>query len=166
MKRLTILIVATWLMLGLAILHTATADEPCTMYVHVREGTFLNGRLAPNMDSEIMMYLGRSYDVTVLQVKNGWALIEGGEAGTCWCCVDYLADYAPDDEAPLYTVEANGRVRVRRTPGGATVRYVHDGDTVEVRFLFDGWAYIGDGYVMAEYLTPNKFGFMEGRSLP
>ena len=86
MKRMILLIAAAWVALAIAGIHDAMADESKTMYVHVREGTFLNGRMKPNLDSEIMMIMGRGFDVHVLQVKNGWAMIEGGEAGTCWCC--------------------------------------------------------------------------------
>jgi hypothetical protein len=137
-------------------LHDAVAEEGCVMYVHVREGSFLNGRREPNLDSPIMMKMERGFEAHVIGVKNGWAEIEGGEAGTAWCCVDYLADYRPGEDAPLYTVVSVGRVRVRQSPDGEAVGYVRDGDTVEVRFVIGGWAYIGSGYVMAEFLEEQK----------
>jgi hypothetical protein len=83
---------------------------------------------------------------------NGWAEIEGGEAGVAWCCIDYLASYKPGETAPEYMVVSNGRVRVRKEPDGDAVRYANNGDTVEVRFVIGGWAYIGNGYIMADYL--------------
>jgi hypothetical protein len=156
MKRLTAMLFATWLILGLAFLHDAAAEEGCVMYVHVRDGSFLNGRREPNLQSPILMTMERGFEAHVIGVKNGWAEIEGGEAGTAWCCVDYLADYRPGEDAPLYTVVSDGRVRVRQSPDGKTVDYVWDGDTVKVRFVIDGWAYIGRGYVMAEFLEERK----------
>ena len=147
MKRYLVILTAIWLMLALA--WVADAE---TMYVHVRDGTYLNGRRDPNMQSPILMTMGRGDDVEVTSVNNGWAEILGGEAGSCWCCVDYLADYSPDESAALYTVVSNGRVRVRQSPDGKAVGYARNGDTVTVRFILDGWAYIGEGYVMAEYL--------------
>jgi hypothetical protein len=98
----------------------------------------------------------RGFAAQVIGVKNDWAEIVGGEAGTAWCCVDYLADYKPGEDALLYTVVTDGRVRVRQSPDGTAVGYVRDGDTVEVRFVIGGWAYIGSGYVMAEFLEERK----------
>ena len=119
MKRFLILITAVWMMLGLA-----WAADVETIYVHVRDGTYLNGRRDPNLQSPILMTIGRGDDVEVTSVDNGWAEILGGEAGTCWCCVDYLADYPPDESAALYTVASNGRVRIRQSPDGKAVGYV------------------------------------------
>ncbi len=151
MKRYLALFAAVWLMLALAWAAEAAADT--TMYVHVRDGTYLNGRHDATKNSATEMRLYRGDAVEVVKLDGGWAEIIGGEAGTCWCCVDYLAEYPPDQDASLYTVVANGRVRVRQSPDGKTERYLQDGDIVEVRFVVDGWACLVDGgYVMAEYL--------------
>ena len=150
MKRYIALLAIVYLMLCTAMIHDATADT--TMYVHVRDGTYLNGRHDPAKDSAVEMRLYRGDAVTVLAVNGNWAKIEGSEAGTCWCSVAYLADYPPGETAQLCTVSSDGRVRVRRSPNGETLRYVCNGDTVEVRFVIDSWAYIGDGYVMTEFL--------------
>jgi len=59
-----------------------------------------------------------------------------------------------------YTVEANGRVRVRQSPGGEATGFVKPGRTVHViawRYAADGtkWAKCtGGSYVSAEYLKP------------
>jgi uncharacterized protein YgiM (DUF1202 family) len=155
-KRYLAILAAAWLMLGLACLHDAAAENAAVMYVHVRDGTYLNGRHDPVRDSAVEMRLYRGDEVAVIGLADNWVQIEGGEAGSCWCCADYLADYPPDEDPPLYTVVSNGRVRVRQSPDGKTVRYVRAGDTVEVRFVIDGWAFLGDGYVMAEYLERSK----------
>jgi uncharacterized protein YgiM (DUF1202 family) len=151
-KQYLMLLAAVWLMLGFAGLYEAAANETCTMYVHVRDGTYLNARHDATKDSAIEMRLHAGDAVEVTGIDGRWAQVKGGEAGICWCCVDYLATYPPEVDAILYTVVSNGRVRVRATPGGETTRYLHDGDTVTVRFITDGWAYLGDGYVMDEYL--------------
>ena len=150
MKRFLAVLTVVWLMLGIAWAHDAAADT--TMYVHVSDDSYLNGRRSPTRDSAIEMRLHAGDAVTVCGMDGGWAPIKGGEAGTCWCSVAYLADYPPGETAPLYTVSSDGRVRVRRSPNGETLRYVRNGNTVEVRFIADGWAYIGNGYIMTEFL--------------
>ncbi len=141
----------------LALAWSADATADTTMYVHVRDGTYLNGRHDATKDSAVEMRLYRGDAVEVVALDSEWAEIVGGEAGTCWCCVDYLADYPPDTNAQKYTVVSNGRVRVRQSPEGNTERYLQDGDTVEVRFVVDGWACLVDGgYVMAEYLATKE----------
>jgi len=122
MKRYLVLLTDSWLILALAWAAEAIADT--TMYIHVRDGTYLNGRYDATKDSAIEMRLHRGDAVEVVTLDGRWAEIVGGEAGTCWCCVDYLAEYPPDEDAPLYTVVANGRVRVRQSPDGETVRYL------------------------------------------
>ena len=153
MKHFLIMILTAGLIIGFVLINEAlAADDAYTLFVHVQDGSYLNGRMKPSKDSAIEIRLFRGDAVSVITIENGWAEIIGGEAGTAWCCVDYLADYPPDGDVRLYTVVANGRVRVRRTPDGDVVGYVQNGDTVEVRFVIDGWAYIGNGYVMADYL--------------
>lgn len=61
-----------------------------------------------------------------------------------------------------YTVEANGRVRVRKTPGGNPDGFVRPGDRVYVtawRYASDGskWAKCTGGqYISAEYLKAEE----------
>ena len=157
MKRFLILVAVAWIMVVMAWASKALAAADTTvMYVHVREGTMLNGRREPSVDSPIVMRMERGFAVDVLSVKNGWARIIGSESGTCWCSVDYLASYHPDGKPVYGTVVSNGRVRIRQSPDGETVGYVRNGDQVEVRFRIDGWAYIGSGYVMTEFLEKRE----------
>lgn len=152
MKRYLALLAAVWLMLGFAWLYEAVATEPTVMYVHVREGTFLNGRREPNKQSPVLVRLWRGDTVEVVAAKNDWVQITGGEAGTAWCYAACLRSYPLDTDPILYTVASNGRVRVRKEPDGKTVRYVNNGDAVMVQFVIDGWAYIESGYIMTEFL--------------
>ena len=87
-------------------------------------------------------------EVVVYEVSGQWAKVAGGETGYVWCSVAYLSSALPDRDPQTYTVRSNGRVRVRDTPDGDLVRWLQDGDAVQVQCWFDGWAYIGDGYVL------------------
>jgi len=61
-----------------------------------------------------------------------------------------------------YLVEANGRVRVRKSPGGDAVGFIQPGETIRVkawRYASNGskWARCTGGkYIAAEYLEPVK----------
>jgi len=66
-------------------------------------------------------------------------------------------------EAPVgkdYVVEANGRVRVRKSPGGDAWGFIQPGEIVHVsawRYASNGskWARCSGGkYISADYLTP------------
>lgn len=60
-----------------------------------------------------------------------------------------------------YTVDANGRVRLRKSPGGSASGFIQPGERVHVM----SWRYAGDGskwakcaggqYIAAQYLTPD-----------
>ena len=45
---------------------------------------------------------------------------------------------------------------IRTSMGGDHVRWLEDGDTVQVQSWFDGWAYIGDGYIQKKYLEVSE----------
>ena len=140
------------MVIGTATPLNARADtDTVTLYVHTQRD-MLNARRKPDKNSPVEMTLERGEPVEALRLQDGWVEIIGGEAGTAWCWAAYLAEYPPGEEAPVYTVASNGKVRVRQLPDGKTIRYVRNGDTVPVRFVIGGWAYIGDGYVMAEFL--------------
>lgn len=51
-----------------------------------------------------------------------------------------------------YMVDANGRVRVRKSPGGAAAGFIKPGRTVRVT----AWRYAGDGSLWAQY-TGGKY---------
>lgn len=161
MKRCYVILAAVWMMLGLAWAHDALAGDAdgTPMYIQVADGFHITARRNPDRDSSVEMRLLNGTPVTVVGIRGDWAEIEGGEAGTAWCRVGCLTDYDPTgDTQPTYTVVSNGKVRVRSTPNGKTVGYVHNGDVLQVRFVFDGWAYIGekDGYIMTEFLERNE----------
>ena len=133
-------------------LQPAIAEEaqPTTMYV-VNVTSWLNGREEPDKDSSVAARFTVGTDVDVYEVSGNWAKVKGGECGYVWCSVAYLSSTPPDAEPQGYTVRSNGRVRVRETPNGDLVRWLEAGDTVQVQSWFDGWAYIGDGYVIGKW---------------
>jgi len=128
-------------------------EQPVTMYVTVSADSWLNGRSAPDTHSSVEARFQAGDTVDVYEVNGNWAKVAGGESGTVWCTAAYLSDTAPDAQPETRTVQADGRVRVRETPDGSTVRWLKNGDTVKVQFTIGGWACIGDGYVLETYLN-------------
>lgn len=160
LRRLSmILIAAAWAMLAIAWMCEASADEGTTMYVHVSD--YLNARNKPSKDSsvEARFYPGES--VEVFRIQDGWAQVEGGEAGTAWVSIGYLRDYGYGEDTPEYTVVSNGRVRIRTAMDGKVSGYAENGQSARVYFTFDGWAYLGkdskgrEKWIDSSYLQKN-----------
>ncbi|HPJ03347.1 MAG TPA: hypothetical protein PKU80_10950 [Candidatus Limiplasma sp.] len=154
MKQYLTLIIAAWLMLSLAWAADATAQDMQligTATVNVRRGD-LNGRKYPDVHSPKVAWFQDGEMISIYEIQCEWVLTEGGEYGTCWVNISYLMT----DEAGLYTVTANGRVRLRSTPDGDAIGWLKPGQTVEVLSIFGEWARMEKGWVMAEYLEANK----------
>lgn len=131
----------------------ARAEDASTMTVcGLPEGKYLRGRRAPSLNADEEMRLYNGDKVTVLEVRDGWAKIRGGESSEVWCSLDYLTSEQP--EAMDYTVTATGRVRVRTAPDGELKRWAADGDRVTVTRWVGKWGYVGDGYILSKYLVP------------
>ena len=141
------------LLFALPLLKLAMAEEaqPTPMYV-TGVKSWLNGRAKPDTDSGVEARFTLGTEVDVYEVSGQWARVAGGETGYVWCSVDYLSSSPPDSDPQTYIVSSNGRVRLRETPDGNLVCWLEDGDTVQVQCWFEGWAYIGDGYVEGKYL--------------
>ena len=153
-KCLLVAAIIVAIIFALPLLSMAVAEDvqPTQMYVvDVAEDSWLNGRTQPDKDSSIEARFLLGTEVDVYEVSGQWARVAGGECGYVWCSVDYLSSTPPDAEPQTYTVRSNGRVRVRETPEGDLVRWLEDGDTVQVQSWFDGWAYIGDGYMLGQW---------------
>ena len=149
MKCFLVLLAAVWLMLGLALLHTATAaEQPIGQAtVSVTRGD-LNGRQSPDVHSAKVAWYQDGETISIYEVSGEWALTDGSEAGTCWVSIHYLTT----EDAGAYTVTSNGRLRVRNTPDGDTIGWLKPGQTIDVLAIFGGWARTESGWVMAEYL--------------
>ncbi len=149
-----IIMIIAVLVMGICLLiGEANAEGQSTpMYVVVSQSSWLNGRYEPDAGSSVEARFQRGDQVDVYEVQNGWARVAGGECQYVWCSAEYLSSTPPGTKAETCTVVSDGRVRVRKTPGGELVRWVKSGSTVTVQYRIDGWAYIGDGYLMEKYL--------------
>jgi hypothetical protein len=143
---LLVLLVLNWYGISLA------EEQPVTMYVIVAEESWLNGRYEPDASSSIEARFPSGAAVEVYEASGAWAKVAGGECGYVWCAINYLSSTPPGSEPETCTVQADGRIRVRKAPGGELVRWLHAGDTVQVQCRLNGWAFIGDGYVLEKYL--------------
>jgi hypothetical protein len=113
----------------------------------------------------VLRSLPRGTQVTVVELRDGWARVAGG-----WVSAEHLAPIAAAPAAPVppparpVPAPAPARVerevtasalRVRRTPGGDILRSIARGSRVTVEEVADGWARIaGGGWVSAEHLGP------------
>ena len=156
-RCLAVAVIVTALLFALPLIRAAMAEEaqPAAMYV-TGVKSWLNGRAKPDTGSDVEARFTIGTEVDVYEVSGQWAKVAGGETGYVWCSVDYLTSVPPDSARQTYTVRANGRVRVRDTPDGDLVRWLADGDTVPVTCWFNGWAYIGDGYIQQKYLEASE----------
>jgi len=127
-----------------------------TMYVSVKDNTWLNGRAEPNMQANIECHFSDKDTVTVLDMADGWAKVqEGGEAPFSYVKWDYLTA-SLDGPHPMQ-VASNGRVRIRNNPNGKEiVGYAENGDVVNVAFFFSGWAKTDKGWINTDYLSEQQ----------
>ena len=146
LTALILALVFALVLLGSLLNRAAAEEAPTRMYV-TGVKSWLNGRAEPRTDSDVEARFTLGTDVDVYEVSGQWARVAGGESGFVWCSMAYLTDSPQTAEPETFTVRSNGRVRVRETPDGDLVRWLEDGDTVQVTSRIDGWAYIGDGYV-------------------
>lgn len=151
-KAIKIYLSLILIVLELIFWHLATAGAE-TMYVTVREDSYLNGRESPNRHSQMLCRFSAGDEVNVLDVRDGWAKLDyGGEAKCSYVSLDYLSS-SQEGTTTMY-VAANGRVRIREKPdyNGETVGYVRDGDSVTVSLVFGGWAKTPQGWINTTYL--------------
>lgn len=121
-------------------------------------GDTLNIRDNPWVGADVIGRLWPGDTVTLISEDGGWSLVTASiEAGKGYVKSDYLTLATADKPLGTYRNASGGRVRVRTEPGGDRVRWLEDGDTVEVtRWTDDGgerWGYVGDGYVLESCLT-------------
>ena len=151
------LVVAIWVIYILCIVGWVRASALSeTMYVQCTKD-WVNGRTKPNVDSSVECRFFDGFDVTVLEIADGWAKVdEGGEAGFCYVSLDYLTSNADGSDFEMI-VSANGPVNICNKPDGKKViGELRDGDVINVAFLFDGWAKVGKGWVDADFLIKSE----------
>ena len=128
-----------------------------TLTCTVKEGQYVNVRKQPSSKAATwgVMRTGETIEAEPSEIRSGFfkTVFMEHEA---YVSVSYF-------EVPVnadYTVAANGRVRVRKAPGGEASGFIQPGETVRVR----AWRYAADGslwarcpgpkYIAAEYLVP------------
>ena len=134
---------------------SARAEER-TVYVMVDADSVLNVRTNPSLGADVLFVMERGETLTVDDVQeSGWAEVSrAGDSG--YCRVEYLSDEPPTVPQP-YTTTA-GKLRLRKAPGGNTVRKLKKGVQVLVSGWItdaDGvtWARVDGGYIDASYLA-------------
>ena len=145
---------AAALLLMLAVTGAACAD---TFTCIVPEGQYVNVRKQPSGKAATwgVMRTGETIEADPSEIRNGFFKFTFMDR-EAYVSVRYFEI----EESRDYTVSANGRVRVRKSPGGEACGFVQPGDTVRVRAwqrASDGslWARCpGPKYISAAYLVP------------
>jgi len=146
-----------WVVLLLCMLASGACAEQLTCIV--REGQYVNVRNQPYSRAATwgVMHTGEVIDTDPAEIKNGFfkTTYKNHEA---YISVKYFEVAAGED----YTVQANGRVRMRKDPGGSADGFIKPGARVHVlawRYAADGskWARCAGGsYISAAYLVSEK----------
>jgi len=152
MKRWMALWVVMVLVLGLA----AALAEADTVYVLVDADSCLNVRMLPSLRAEMVFVMERGEELTVREIQeDGWVKVSrAGDWG--YCRIEYLSDRPPAEPA-LYAASV-AKLRLRKVPGGDTIRKLAKGERVEVLGCItdaDGvqWARVQQGFIQAGLLT-------------
>ena len=120
-----------------------------TLTCIVPDGQYVNVRNQASSSAAIwgVMHNGDEIHTDPREIENGFfkTTFEGRAA---YVSVRFF-EIAEDR---TFTVDANGRVRVRKSPGGAAAGFIQPGKTVHVT----AWRYAGDGSKWAQY-TGGKY---------
>ena len=123
----------------------------------VREGQYVNVRNQPSARAAAWgsLHTGDTIDTNPLEIRNGFFKTTYKEH-EAYVSVDYFEIAEGTD----YTVSANGRVRMRKSPAGSASGFIQPGTRVHViawRYAKDGtrWARCtGGSYISAQCLSP------------
>ena len=147
------------MLLALLLLCGAAGAQAATFTCIVADGQYVNVR---NRASSTAATWGILHNGDTIEAKPG-EIINGYFKTTFEDRIAYVS--VRFFEMPVgkdYTVAANGRVRVRKSPGGDASGFVQPGDEVHVyawRYASNGskWARCKDGkYISADYLELQK----------
>ena len=143
------------LFLGLCLFYTGAAGE--TLSCIVREGQYVNVRNQPSSSAAAwgVLHTGDLIDTNPSDIKNGFFKTTY-QGHTAYVSVKYFEIAVQQD----FVIEANGRVRMRKSPGGKSSGFIQPGARVHVI----AWQYGADGgkwgrcaggsYISADYLLP------------
>ena len=125
----------------------------------VREGQYVNVRNQPSSRAATwgVLHTDDVIDANPAEIQNGFfkTIYKNRDA---YVSVRFFEIAVGAD----YTVTANGRVRMRKTPGGSADGFIQPGKQVHViawRYAGDGskWARCAGGsYISADFLSPLK----------
>jgi len=132
-----------------------TEDAGQLFSVQITSGT-LNIRDSPDLSGEVVGWLYPDDPVEVIGFSGGWAhVVAAVEAGVGWVKSEYLT--TKPGIGGEYANDSGGRVRVRCGVGGKAIGWIKAGKIVTVTSWAEDdegqeWAFIGEGYVLAQYL--------------
>lgn len=122
--------------------HPAEAE---TVYVSIREGTYLNGRMRPSTRSCVTMRLFNGDSLEVVSFDGEWVQVVGGESGTSYVKAEYLSELSSPVQ---YTNVSGGRVRIRKAPSSSkAIGWVGANQTILISRQISGWGYYRNGWV-------------------
>lgn len=134
----------------------AEESDGVTCIVQITSGN-LNIRERPLLKSKAVGSLEASDRVVAIGYDGGWTLVEAPvEAGAGWVKSEFLT--TSTDGYGDYANSSGGRVRLRNGVGGESLGWLPAGKRVTVSAWAEDmngehWAYVGKGYVMAQYLS-------------
>ena len=143
------------LFLGMCLLSSSATGE--TLACIVREGQYVNVRNQPSSSAAAwgVLHTGDVIDTNPAEIRNGFFKTTYKDH-TAYVSVRYFEIAVEQD----FIVEANGRVRMRKSPGGQASGFIAPGTRVHVI----AWQYGADGgkwgrcaggsYILADYLSP------------
>jgi hypothetical protein len=128
-------------------LYIRSAGAETVLYPNVND--FLSGRAEPDKDSflECKFYPGDEM-IPTGDAKDGYIEVIGGETGTVWVNEKYVIS------SKTGTVKSNGRVNVRSEPdsNSSHVKWVYDGDTIEIYTESSGWIKTDGGWINGNFV--------------
>lgn len=152
MKRI---LIALLVLLSMAALPEVSTAENQSLVCVVAKGQYVNVRNQPRSDAQKVGEMHNGDKIDAVSVKDGWIEIEYKDH-PAYVNASYFE--IPEAEGgTLYTVRANGRVRVRSAPDGKRIDWIEPGTTVRVYGWRHGndeskWARCIEGYIASDYL--------------
>ena len=146
-KLLIFIIIVLQLIVLLFMLSEPASGE--TLYVSIREGTYLNGRERPSTKAGITMRLFDGDAVDAIAFDGEWVEVIGGESGTSFVKAQYLSKLK---EPAMYVNASGGRVRVRKTPQSSKITaWIGSDDIIKISKQIMNWGYTHGGWVDLSY---------------
>ena len=148
MRKFGIFVAGALLLISLLV----ALGEPAgaeSIYVVIREGTYLNGRQYPSTKAHITMRLFNGDELEAISFNGEWVEVVGGESGTSFVKTEYLSEVK---DPVSYINVSDGRVRVRKSPSSnQTVCWIKAGQAVTITREILGWGYTHGGWVDLSY---------------